>query len=93
MDDALRIALTRLERAGKAPTLALLKAQLGPNAYPMPVLIQALKQWKVAPQPLDGPLPSATREPQAPTLASLQQQIDALHKTVAELRQEIDRLK
>lgn len=92
MDDNIRRALTQLSSNDKTPTLAQLKGKLGPQAYPLPVLIQALQQWKVAPQPLTEPLPEAPATNTTPTLAELQQQVEALRQEVAELRAELARL-
>lgn len=93
MDDNIRRALTRLSESGRTPTLAQLKARLGARSYPMPVLIQALQQWKVAPQPLSEPAPEAPVEASEPTPAQLQQQIDALRLEVAQLKAELENLK
>lgn len=95
MDDTLRRALTLLTESGKTATLAQLKARVGAQRYPMPVLIQALQQWKVAPQPLHeevAPEPQA-RVARAPSNAELQQQIDDLRQQVAELRDQLADLK
>ncbi|MBY6186973.1 hypothetical protein KUV89_10095 [Marinobacter hydrocarbonoclasticus] len=94
MDDTIRRALTQLTESGKTPTLAQLKARLGPKSHPMPVLIQALQQWKVAPQPLaEAPKAAAQVVSDEPTPAQLQAQIDELRQQVAQLQAELAALK
>ncbi|CAG9296046.1 hypothetical protein [Celerinatantimonas diazotrophica] len=77
--------LYEFAKQGKKPTLAQLKAKLS-QSYPLPVLINALKQ---APsKPLDPKDPAIS----VPTLDSLSKRIEQLEKTQIELIERIHTL-
>ncbi|SHI10949.1 hypothetical protein [Ferrimonas marina] len=91
MDPVIHQALSDLHRQGVSPTLARLKSKTG-HSFPMPVLIQALKQWKANPQPLEAEPALKPAEPTAPApdlaaqVAALQQRLTELEREVAELK-------
>ncbi|SDI57239.1 hypothetical protein SAMN04488540_102120 [Ferrimonas sediminum] len=88
MDTQIQQALSRLHHQGQTVSLATLKGQLSSN-YPMPVLIQAVKQYKQSPATvLELPLEAANNTPTAEEddrLARLERQIEALTARIEHL--------
>ncbi|QIZ77405.1 hypothetical protein [Ferrimonas lipolytica] len=91
MDATILAALQQLSAIGKQPTVALLKSKVG-RGFPLPVLIDAIKQYKTNPDAItvtttqaanhDVSLADLQRQ-----MKQMQQQIDQLTATVAKLTQ------
>ena len=78
---------TLLEQ-GKTPSLALIKSRLN-SAYPLPVLIDALKRYQATPQQFTSHRQASPEPAQSKTQ---EQRIEQLEATLQQLMQRIEQL-